>query len=88
MEQPQLLFLGLFLILLLAEKAVVVGQLPQVDLVEELANLVTRRGLEELELQVAKVVVAQETALELHQPPELLEVYILVQLVQMDHRPR
>jgi hypothetical protein len=60
MEPPQLLFLGQFLILQQAEKVVAGGQLRRVDLVEELVNLAMRRGLAELEAQVAKVVVDLE----------------------------
>jgi hypothetical protein len=84
MEPPQLLFLGQFLIPLQVERVVVGGQLPPVDLVEELANLAMRQGLAELEPQVAKVVVDQEIVREAHQMPEELQICILVRTALMD----
>jgi hypothetical protein len=83
-EPPQLLFLGQFLILQQAEKVVMGGQLPPVDLVEELANLAMRQGLEELEPQVAKVAVDQEIVLVALQMQEELQICILVRTALMD----
>jgi hypothetical protein len=65
----------------MAVQAVVVGRPRPVELVVQAVQV-------EQAPRVVGAAVAQATVLELHQPPELLEVYILVQLVQMDHRPR
>jgi hypothetical protein len=60
-------------------RAVLVGRPRPVELVVRAVRV-------EQVPRVEVAVVAQETALELHQPPESLEVCILVQLDQMDHR--
>ncbi len=65
----------------MAVQAVMVGPPQRVVLVERVA-------LAEQGPKGELVAVAQEIAVELHRVPGSLAVYILVQLVLMDHRPR
>jgi hypothetical protein len=92
------LFLGQFLILQLEEKAVAVGRRPRAVLVAALASRIriqltavqiTCRALGEAELQVAKVVVDQETVwLIIDTPKEKLIICTLVRMELMDLQPQ